>query len=261
MVYAKSNSAVPASGADLEMYTELAPWFHLLTPPAEYAGEAAFYAETLVEACARPPRSMLELGSGAGCNALHLKERFQMTLVDLSEAMLDVSHGLNPECEHLPGDMRTVRLDRRTFDCVMIHDAVVYMTTEADLRRAMETAFIHCAPGGAVLLAPDHTKETFKPSTQHGGIDQGGRGMRYLEWTWAPEPGGGTYVADFAYLLREEDGTVQQAGERHVMGLFSRDRWLGLLEEVGFAASVVSHEVDGEELLLFVGQRPDQEVT
>jgi hypothetical protein len=36
--------------------------------------------------------------------------------------------------------MRTLRLDR-LFDAVLVHDAVCYLTAEADLRRAMETSF------------------------------------------------------------------------------------------------------------------------
>jgi trans-aconitate methyltransferase len=61
-----------------------------------------------------------------------------MTLVDLSEEMLVVSRRLNPECEHLLGDMRTLRLGR-SFDAVFVHDAIDYMTTEADLRRAVRS--------------------------------------------------------------------------------------------------------------------------
>ena len=53
---------------------------------------------------------MLELGSGGGNNAFHLKSKFEMTLVDLSPQMLAVSRTLNPECEHREGDMRTVNL-------------------------------------------------------------------------------------------------------------------------------------------------------
>ena len=41
--------------------------------------------------------------------------------------MLELSRTLNPDCEHLEGDMRTLRLGR-TFDAVLIHDAVMYMT-------------------------------------------------------------------------------------------------------------------------------------
>jgi SAM-dependent methyltransferase len=147
-----------------KMYTELASWWSLLSPPGDYAEEAAFYLKALIEACERSPQTLLELGSGGGNNASHLKSRFQMVLVDLSPGMLAVSRRLNPECEHVEGDMRTVRLGRQ-FDCVFVHDAIVYMTTEADLRKAIETAFVHCRPGGAALFAPDHIKENFRPST------------------------------------------------------------------------------------------------
>ncbi|MEA2702730.1 MAG: hypothetical protein QOD63_675, partial [Actinomycetota bacterium] len=68
---------------------------------------------------------MLELGSGGGHNAVHLVADFAMTLVDLSDQMLDVSRRLNPGCEHVVGDMRTVRLGR-SFDAVFVHDAVDY---------------------------------------------------------------------------------------------------------------------------------------
>ena len=77
--------------------------------------------------------------------------------------MLELSRGLNPGCEHLLGDMRTLRLGR-TFDAVLIHDAVMYMTSEADLRAALETAFVHLRPGGAAVVAPDCVRETFRPS-------------------------------------------------------------------------------------------------
>jgi len=44
--------------------------------------------------------------------------------------MLELSRTINPEAEHILGDMRTLRLGR-TFDAVLIHDAICYMTTEA----------------------------------------------------------------------------------------------------------------------------------
>jgi len=242
----------------MKLYGELASWWPLLSSPAEYAEEAAFYERTLVTACERPPHTLLELGSGGGNNASHLKVRFQMTLVDRSPGMLEVSRALNPECEHIEGDMRTARLGR-AFDCVLVQDAVVYMTTETDLRAAIETAFVHCRPGGAALFAPDHVRETFRPSTGHGGHDGKGRSLRYLEWTWDPDPTDSTYLVDIAYLLRESDGAVRVERDRHVAGLFSRADWLRLLSEVGFRASMVPFEHSelpgGYEL--FVGSRPD----
>jgi hypothetical protein len=240
------------------LYRELASWWPLLSSPAEYAEEAAFYERTLVAACERPVRTLLELGSGGGNNASHLKARFQMTLVDRSPGMLGVSRALNPGCEHVEGDMRTVRLGR-VFDAVFVHDAVVYMTTEADLRQAIETAFVHCRPGGAALFAPDHVRETFKPSTSHGGHDGESRSLRYLEWTWDPDPTGTTYVVDMAYLLREGDGSVKVERDRHIAGLFSRTDWLRLLSGAGFRPSMVPFEhseLEPGECELFLARRP-----
>jgi len=77
---------------------------------------------------------VLELGSGGGHNAVHLKAHFALTLVDLSEQMLEVSRVLNPECEHHQGDMRTLLVDR-SVDAVFVHDAVDDMTSQEDLRR------------------------------------------------------------------------------------------------------------------------------
>lgn len=246
-----------------KLYADLASWWPLLSSPEEYAEEAAFYGKTLVEACARPPRTLLEIGSGGGNNAFFLKQRFEETvLVDLSPGMLAVSRRLNPDCQHVEGDMRTVRLGRQ-LDCVFVHDAVCYMTTEDDLRKAIETAFVHCAPGGAALFAPDHLKENFQPSTDSGGNDgegeSAGKGLRYLEWTWDPDPADSTYVVDYAYLLRESDGTVRVEHDRHIEGLFSRGDWLRLLSEVGFDPSVVPFdhsELEPGSYELFIARRP-----
>ncbi len=234
------------------MYTSLAPWFHLITAPADYAEEAAFVLDALRRHVTGPLGELLELGCGGGNLASHLKRDARLTLTDLSPEMLAVSHGLNPECEHVVGDMRTLRLDR-AFDGVVAHDAVTYMTSEGDLRSALETAFAHLRPGGAAVFLPDWVRETFRPRTGHGGHDGDGRSLRYLEWVWDPDPGDTTYVTDFAYLLREDEEPPAVVHDRHVGGVFARDTWLRLLGEVGF----VSHRlVDPWERDVFVGERP-----
>lgn len=242
-----------------KLYSSLSEWWPLLSPPSEYEEEAAAYrAALLPDGASDAPLTLLELGSGGGNNASHLKRHFLMTLVDLSPGMLAVSQALNPECEHFQGDMRSVRLGR-TFDRVFIHDAICYMTTLEDLRRAMETAFVHCRPGGLALFAPDYVRETFSPSEDVGGSDGGdGRGLRYLAWCWDPDPSDSSYLVDYAYLLRERDGSMRVEHDQHEEGLFSRQDWLRLLREVGFDASAASFEHSDVDrpLDLFVGRRP-----
>jgi len=239
-----------------KLYAELADWFHLLTPPEEYVEEADLYRRLILEA--RPDtRSVLELGSGGGNNAWHLKGHFDMTLTDLSEEMLELSRSINPECEHLAGDMRTLRL-ARTFDAVFVHDAVSYMTTEDDLAAVFATVAKHCAAGGVALIVPDHVAETFAPSTEVGGHDSaaGDRGIRYLMWTWDPDPGDQTFRGDFAYLLRE-GSKMRVEHDRHVCGLFPRSTWVRLLETAGFDVEVRPAEHDeaaGAEIFVGIKQ-------
>lgn len=221
------------------LYRELAGWWPLLSSPEHYEDEARDYQQILDSAIPIAPRTLLELGSGGGNNAYHLKKHYTMTLVDLSEGMLAVSQKLNPECEHLKGDMRSVRLGR-LFDAVFIHDAIGYMTSEQDLFQALVTAYVHCRPGGVALFVPDHTRDSFKPSTSHGGTDGKKRNLRYLEWTLDPDPDDSTYVSYMAYLLREGKDDVRCMLDRHLMGLFSQEDWLRLITQSGFKASSFS---------------------
>ena len=238
----------------MRLYSELAEWWPTFSTPEEYREEAAFFDRVLTESCDPAPRSVLELGSGGGNNASHLKARFAMTLVDLSPHMLAVSRALNPECEHLEGDIRTVRLGR-TFDAVFVHDAICHMTTEADLRAVMKTAFEHCRPGGVALFAPDFVRETFVENTDHGGNDTDRGSVRFLQWTTDPDPSDTTYFVDFAIFIRDLQGNTRLEHDRHTYGLFKRAEWLRLMRDVGFELKTISTVVDDFERDLFVGRR------
>ena len=240
------------------LYRDLVDWYPLLTPVADYAEEAAFYRRLFDTHCRRPPRTLLDLGSGGGHNVAHLKATLTCTLVDRAPAMLGLSRRLNPECEHVQGDMRSIRLGR-AFDCVLLHDAVSYMSSRADLASAIATAFAHTAPGGAAMFQPDFVSETFEPGTETGGSEAGGRALRYLEWRWVPESRTDGYVTDMAYLLRDESGAVEVIHDRHWMGLFSRAVWLQLIGDAGFEPLAVPFEhsssCDGGHDV-FLGLRP-----
>ena len=235
-----------------QLYDSLADWWPVISPPSEYAEEAAFYVEMIQGAAYGPVREVLELGSGGGNNALHMKREFALTLVEPAEKMRELSRALNPECEHVAADMRTVRLGR-TFDAVFVHDAVMYMTTEDDLRAALATVAAHLASGGVALVAPDATRETFSEETEHGGgEDASGRRARYLQWTLSPEPGEISFETHYAFLLREPDGTVRTAHDVHREGLFPRATWLRLFGEVGLVAELTPRKIEGEEYDSFV---------
>ena len=218
-------------------YDELADWWPLFSPPAHYVEEAADLLTRLGSPSPGRSRTLLELGSGGGSLASHLATYFTMTLTDRSPGMLAVNRSVNPGAEHIVGDMRTLRLARQ-FDVVLVHDAIMYATTEAEVRATLEAAALHCKPGGTVVVLPDYVRETFEPGTDDGGEDApDGRGFRYLEWRWDPDPRDDTYVVDYAFMMRANDGSVRVEHDRHVEGLFEREQWLAWFGAAGFSAT------------------------
>jgi SAM-dependent methyltransferase len=240
------------------LYTELASWWPLLSDPANYAEEAGLYQKAIMKHAVPPLRSMLELGSGGGNNASHLKAHFEMTLVDLSPAMLEVSQTLNPECRHIEGDMRDVRLGVE-FDVVFIHDAIGYMSTRADLAAAVRTAFVHCRPGGTALFVPDDTKESFRPQTDHGGHDAGDCGLRYLEWSFDPDPSDEQFISYMSYVAREGGVVTDLGDDIHVLGLFAESVWMDMIRSGGFEPLRLPYdhsEFAPGEHSMFMGLKP-----
>ena len=173
--------------------------------PDEYAEEAAFAAGLLASA-AVPVTDVLELGSGGGNNALHLKAHFRMTLVDLSEGMLAVSRELNPGCEHSRGDMRTCawthlrrglppRRDR-------LHDDRE-ATSPPRSRPPSRTA----APAEPRFSSPTTSARRSSPPRSTAGTTARAR-PALPDWTWDPDPEDTSIRTEYAFVLRDPSGAV-----------------------------------------------------
>jgi SAM-dependent methyltransferase len=221
----------------LALYSTLAQWWPLLSLPEDYEEEASMYADLLMRNC-NPLNHVLELGSGGGNNPSHLKKHFAMTLVDLSPQMLEVSKKLNPECEHIVGDLKEIQLNKQ-FDAVFVHDAINYMTTEKDLLKALQNCAKHCRPHGVVLVVPDFFKETFASSTHHGGHDSNGQGLRYLDWIYDPDPTDSIYTSSMVYMVRNESHPMIIESDQHVCGLFNQEIWLRLFQAAGLKPEII----------------------
>ena len=244
----------------MRLYDDLAHLWPIVSPPEDYAEEAEYWRRAIRDHLGPGRHRILELGAGGGHNLSHLTGDFETTAVDLSPHMIEHSRRLNPTVEHHVGDMRTVRLGR-TFDAVLIHDAISYMLTEDDLRAAFATARAHLRPGGLLLVAPDLVEENFQdgkvlrwpiPPTDPGGIE-----VTVEEHLTDPDPTDTMIESLITYTILE-DGLRRTETDLHVCGLFPIDTWVRRMEECGFDTHVLALPGDGDGCgeHLFSGTRP-----
>ncbi len=198
--------------------------------------------------------TLLDIGCGGGKNALNLKRHFNVTGVDLSSVMLAQAKELNPECTFVQGDMRTFRLDR-TFDAVLMDDAISYMSCLADFAAAFRTAYAHLNPGGVLVTTPDVTTETFQqnktivtpavPSAAPAGIE-----VAFVENTYDPDPTDEQYETTVLYLIRDH-GRLRIETDHWSMGIFSRETWRRVLREAGFEVHEGQYIAGEDDYIVF----------
>lgn len=226
----------PSSIQENRLYSDLAWLWPLVSDREEYAEESDCWRLLLHEHLGGGRRHhLLELGVGGGHNLSFLTGEFDATAVDLSAAMLAHSQQLNPRVEHIVGDMRTVRLQRK-FAAVLIHDAIGYMLTEDDLRATFATAAAHLGPGGLLLLSPDYFRDAFvSPLVYHVTRKNADCELSHVEYVYDPDPSDTTIEVIMTYFIRK-GGLLEIEFDRHTLGLFPRADWLRLLAEAGFHA-------------------------
>lgn len=249
------------SSAELpRLYRDLAWLWPLLSPPEHYASEA----ETLRELFAQlaPPAGphpgkktprprLLDLGAGGGHLLVHLAGDFECTAVDLSPAMLDNCARLVPAARRVRGDMRELRLGEQ-FDAVLIHDAIDYMATPADVRAALDTAAAHLVPGGALFVAPTYTRDNFIDGESAHDADPSAN-LTYLSYVHDPDPDDTEYELLLVYLIRDAaTRAVDTSVDRHRCGLFAEREWLSFMAEANFSARRVE---DDKAWTLFAGTK------
>lgn len=224
--------------ATLRLYNDLAwLWSVWGDPLGEYADYCKEVVRFICEHALRPVNSLLNIGCGGGKNVFNLKRHFDVVGIDLSQAMLGLAKGLNPECQFLQGDMRSYSLGR-TFDAILMDDSITYMTSRTDLKAAFRVAFQHLNPGGVMVTSPDYTTETFVQNTtvvtpafckaQPANIE-----VIFVENNYDPDPSDNSYEGMILYLIRE-GGKLRIETDCHILGLFPLCVWRETLTSVGF---------------------------
>jgi SAM-dependent methyltransferase len=205
----------------------------LYAPKKDFRGEVRALLGILRRASAPARGDWLEVASGTGLHVAALPPAFRVEGVDLSAPMLALARKRLPDVPFHEGDMRTFDLGRR-FDVVScLFSSIGYMTTLADLRRAIANLARHTREGGVVVVEP-----WFSPSTYRAGrvyldaIAGRTRTARHQVRMIVSERRGRVSVMDAHHLVGTPAG-VEHFVERHRMGLFTRAEYEHALRAAG----------------------------
>jgi SAM-dependent methyltransferase len=232
------------------LYSDLAWLWPIISPPDHYVAEALEFVDAIRKHARIEVRTLLDLGCGGGHNDHTLCKYFQVTGVDLSQAMLALARKLNPDVTYLIGDMRSLHLGE-TFDAVIVADSISYMLTEQELGQAFATAYEHLQPGGVFCTYAEETPDCFEQNGTYSSTHvQGDVEVALVENYYDPDQTDTTYEMTLLYLIRRS-GRLTVETDCHRLGIFPVETWLRLLRQAGFQVQRL-HFKDGD-CPMFVG--------
>ncbi len=164
--------------------------------------------------------------------------------------MLAQARQLNPDCMFVQGDMRTFRLGR-TFDAVLMDDAISHMNCRADFEAAFHTAYAHLKLGGVLIATPDVTVESFrqnKTTTTRATRDR--LDVVFVENVYDPDPTDEQYETTILYLIRDH-GRLRIETDHWTMGIFPLDTWRQVLGETGLEVHEGRYGLGDDEYRVF----------
>jgi hypothetical protein len=235
------------------VYNELAWVDSVLSPPQNVAQECIHLGRMLKAHAHSECQTLLHLGCGAGVYDFTFKKHIEVTGIDVSIGMLAEAQRRNPEINYICADMRSVRL-RKSYDAVIIPDAIDYMITADDLRRAMLTAWIHLKMDGIVLVKANMAEEFQNNNFVYSGESQGIT-VTLFENNHISASRPDTYEATFCYLIRRQ-GELEIRHELHTLGLFKRSVWCSVFKEIGFERLAEVSELAYQENIQSKGTYP-----
>lgn len=241
------------------LYDDLAWLWPLWGDPAEYEAWCSVVVNLIREHASIEVRALLNMGCGGGKNAANLKRHFEVTGIDISPAMLAQARNLNPECAFLEADMRDCHLGR-SFDAILVDDAISHMLSKEDLSAVFHTAYQHLNPGGVMVVSPDEIKETFvqnqtRVSQAWSPATPKELKVVFVENQYDPDPADDTYESVILYLIREE-GKLRLERDFCLLGIYSLDLWRDALKKTGFDLFEETYVEDGKESIIFACLKP-----
>jgi SAM-dependent methyltransferase len=233
------------------VYSKSAAVYDAVYSFKDYAAEADVL-ERLIRARLPDARTLLDVACGTGKHLAELQRSFEVTGLELEPEFVAIARERLPGVEIHEGDMTSFDLGRR-FDVVTnLFSAIGYVRTREGLADAMAAMARHLEPGGLLVVEPWIERDEWIPGSVHSlYVDEPELKVARVNIS-PPVTPESTVVMEMHHVVGRPSG-VESFVERHELGMFSRDEYLGALRSAGLRA-----EHDPEGLIgrgLYLGTR------
>lgn len=224
-------------------YDEMYSW-------KDYEKESQRVMELIMEFKLSEGNTLLDVGCGTGGHINYLRQHYQATGVDLSEAMLKEARERYSDVAFVLQDMRELNLGKK-FDIVTcLFGGIGHLTTEEDVFTAISAFANHTKSGGVVLIEPFVTAENIHPSSI-GLLTLDKPDVKVARVNASRMEGNILYLS-FHFLIATREGGVEHVIDPSPMGIFPRDTFVRAMEDNGLKTQYVEPGLM-ERTGLFVG--------
>ena len=146
-------------------YAELAEFYDLLHEGKDYAAEAAFFTELIMQHKKSAGNALLDVACGTGNHLRYFKEEFDAEGCDASEEMIALARKKNPDLNFFVADMTSIPTGKKRDVITVLFSSVTYLETEAEIRAMLDRFYETLNPGGVLLIESKFFKDSVKEVT------------------------------------------------------------------------------------------------
>jgi SAM-dependent methyltransferase len=223
----------------MSLYERWSEYYDAIYKRINYEEECNTLIKIFKEKLGVAPKSILDVACGTGGHSIILaKQGYQVTGVDISEAMLKVAKAKarieKVNVTYVAQDMRRIDLGRR-FDCaICMFGAFPYNITYRDIEQTFNSVKTHLEDGGAFIfdfaniggLRP--TSNTYWENVEHEA------GVLYRLSHNRFEAESNIFEFNFRFINLRRDGSYETFDETHRLRLFTFPEMCQYLVQNGF---------------------------